>query len=359
MTFGKWLKLFITISKSHDYRDFISNYLAIFTRAMAIIICLFQSVWFIKDIFVLNSTKELANLSFILRNSAWVFIPFVFTKKIPERYKWFPSFLLVWGSAIATLILCNSGFAQNGFSGEGWLTYYLLFFVVSIISYRQLIIWASYITFTIVVMKSSTEYGGSIAYLVPIFRILSTGLILCIGMAAISVFIRSAFIKLYLQENKLQDISKTDTLTGAFNRAKISDLITDKEILHRPGCIFIFDIDKFKSINDTWGHIAGDEAIIFAANALKKSIRQTDILIRYGGDEFIIITDGFVDEEVMWDKIVANLEVPENVYHITFSAGSCRCEKEPLFGAIKKADTAAYNSKFNGRKQLTIFEKLM
>ncbi len=109
-----------------------------------------------------------------------------------------------------------------------------------------------------------------------------------------------------------------DELTNIFNRRflrdRVPDILQNLQKRGKPYAILFLDIDKFKQINDTWGHKAGDQALIEFTNILKKSIRKKDILIRYGGDEFIIIlpeTSVQKAEEVA-RRIVKNLSVPRN-----------------------------------------------
>lgn len=89
-----------------------------------------------------------------------------------------------------------------------------------------------------------------------------------------------------LTENHLLYLSKTDLLTNIYNRGHgekaISDLIESKQL----GMFILFDVDKFKLLNDRYGHHIGDEVLIAVADALSKTVSEGDIAMRLGGDEF-------------------------------------------------------------------------
>lgn len=84
-----------------------------------------------------------------------------------------------------------------------------------------------------------------------------------------------------------------DFLTGAFNRTKLendlSSLLDDRRKTSAPFALLMIDLDKFKSINDTYGHVVGDEVLATVAQAIRGAFREGDKLYRYGGDEFMII----------------------------------------------------------------------
>lgn len=128
------------------------------------------------------------------------------------------------------------------------------------------------------------------------------------------------------------------------------------------------DIDYFKQYNDFYGHPAGDNVIRKTAEILKKNIRKDDIIIRYGGEEFLIILkncslDVFKN---IYDKTAEILNA-ENIAHekslvsdrITLSMGAVSqilYTGSDIKEAVKKADKALYLSKYNGRNRYTIYE---
>lgn len=179
-------------------------------------------------------------------------------------------------------------------------------------------------------------------------------------LAVISIFMGAAQIK------KLNKKNFTDALTHIYNR-KYMDYLAKKS-LKEPinAAVVMIDIDYFKNYNDYYGHPAGDIVIEKTADILRKSITKNDILIRYGGEEFLLVLKN-ADKDVFTDiykKIVKNLE-KENILHekspisdkITLSFGVCFAYFEKtldLEKSIKLADEALYISKKNGRNRYTI-----
>jgi diguanylate cyclase (GGDEF)-like protein len=93
---------------------------------------------------------------------------------------------------------------------------------------------------------------------------------------------------------ELKDSAQKDKLTGLYNRAAFIERIETRlalsKVSHYPLGLLLMDIDHFKSVNDTYGHQAGDKALVGLAKVLKDAIREEDMACRYGGDEFIVLT---------------------------------------------------------------------
>ncbi|MFA7555102.1 MAG: diguanylate cyclase [Spongiibacteraceae bacterium] len=163
---------------------------------------------------------------------------------------------------------------------------------------------------------------------------------------------------------QLEELSATDKLTGVYNRHKlddtfISELIRFKRYL-APLSIIIMDIDFFKSVNDTYGHQVGDEVLKDVAHLSKNSLRPSDILGRWGGEEFLIIcpeTD-LESTYILAEKLRSILESHEfvNVGNITASFGvttaTIGASSDDL---IAQADDALYKAKSKGRNRVEMF----
>ncbi|MBU5334215.1 MAG: diguanylate cyclase [Anaerocolumna aminovalerica] len=162
------------------------------------------------------------------------------------------------------------------------------------------------------------------------------------------------------KEKEIEDLAYYDQLTGVANRT-LFYILAEKYIQKAKrnnsllGIMFI-DIDKFKSINDTYGHQVGDKIIIKAANILKKATRETDIVVRYGGDEFVVILPNMKD--ISDYKIVASKinNLNENVVYmedkeikLSFSIGISIYpnDGDNIDKLIVKADKAMYIAKRN------------
>jgi len=129
-----------------------------------------------------------------------------------------------------------------------------------------------------------------------------------------------------------------------------------------PLSILMIDIDKFKTINDTYGHDIGDEAIKFLANQITQSIRQSDLSARFGGEEFVImLPDANLENSVKFAnrfrKKIENsvLKGLEKKISFTVSIGVAQIdykEENALHKAFLRMDKALYHSKHNGRNQV-------
>ncbi len=159
---------------------------------------------------------------------------------------------------------------------------------------------------------------------------------------------------------KLQMLAKTDTLTQLYNRSKIDETLALRlKDFHRHGRVFsviMVDIDFFKKVNDEYGHLVGDTILKTIANILKENIRETDIVGRWGGEEFLIICEATTKEGSFTlaehiRKIIETYDF-EAVGHKTASFGVAQIEKGfRVEDLIKAADDALYEAKASGRNK--------
>ena len=159
------------------------------------------------------------------------------------------------------------------------------------------------------------------------------------------------------EQKKLEDhlklLSETDSLTGICNRrsgeARVEGLIREG----KTGMFCLFDADHFKHINDTYGHGAGDQVLIRIAEEMKRSFRDSDVLVRLGGDEFIIFALGIQDKEIgtmVIDRFLKNIEEAEveeiHGEKIRLSMGCLLLTDEMDFGEMySKVDDVMYECK--------------
>ncbi len=160
--------------------------------------------------------------------------------------------------------------------------------------------------------------------------------------------------------NKLNKESLTDRMTGLLNRRGLENAIEQIENRGISIAVLVLDIDYFKKINDTFGHDIGDEVLKEVARILKSQARDDDVLIRFGGEEFIILltsTDINKAFEVA-ERIRTSIESHQfnTVEHITISIGvSTRENKEQtIFECITHADQALYKAKNGGRNKTEV-----
>jgi diguanylate cyclase (GGDEF)-like protein len=171
-------------------------------------------------------------------------------------------------------------------------------------------------------------------------------------------------------EKRIAFLAQHDLLTGLANRALFSEKLDDAaKCLQRHGTTFtvlMLDLDKFKNVNDTLGHPAGDQLLIEVARRLGSSLRDTDVLARLGGDEFAIIQENEKNQSegaiALALRIIGLVEQPFDLSGHRVSVGtSIGIAFAPEHGTdaealLKKADLALYAAKSGGRNDFRIFE---
>lgn len=193
------------------------------------------------------------------------------------------------------------------------------------------------------------------------------------------ISLRTAELERLVQEtSQLKDyyasMSMHDQLTGLHNRRYFYDQVELALAHHKryayPFCLLVMDIDHFKFINDQYGHQFGDEVLIDVSAALKKEVRNSDILVRFGGEEFVIIftntscDNGKCFSERIRKQIKAlKWKNNEETVNITISIG-LHC-LSPAYSEVEQpmdidqiiscADAALYKAKENGRDRVEIF----
>ena len=182
-------------------------------------------------------------------------------------------------------------------------------------------------------------------------------------------------LRIYSSHAFLLNRNEHDTLTGLYNRqaleTKLCQIYHRDEIKQRKGdnkpvawCLALLDIDHFKSVNDQFGHIYGDEVLIMFSQLLERCFRDEDMLFRYGGEEFVIVLKD-VDipkaKNILnrFRKLVADTRFPQ-VGHMTASLGFCMLNtSQPIPLNIDNADRALYYSKGHGRNRISSYEELL
>lgn len=166
------------------------------------------------------------------------------------------------------------------------------------------------------------------------------------------------YTKLALETQNLSQKAYTDELTKISNRAKFNeDLHNEIEYFkryHSPFCLVLFDIDLFKNVNDTYGHDIGDKILQELASLISKHIRVSDIIARWGGEEFVIILNKTSLQEAfsIAENLRKNIE-KNNFYHnlrITCSFGISQITRKDTHTTLfKRVDRALYEAKRSGR----------
>lgn len=161
------------------------------------------------------------------------------------------------------------------------------------------------------------------------------------------------------EEQTLMETAVTDELTKVMNRRGILALLNDhlSEQTHQPALsILMLDIDDFKHINDTYGHLVGDAVLLELANLIQDNLRKTDYLGRYGGEEFLVVFPNShlnqiktVSERIR--KAVESHVFPNHI-HLTISGGAYELRGGSLYDVIHQADLNLYEAKRIGKNRI-------
>jgi diguanylate cyclase (GGDEF)-like protein/putative nucleotidyltransferase with HDIG domain len=162
---------------------------------------------------------------------------------------------------------------------------------------------------------------------------------------------------------RLEELAITDALTGLCNRRRFQEVLeTEVQRAHRYGsnlALVMVDIDQFKIINDTYGHAFGDRVLVETAKLLRHEARQTDLVARYGGDEFMVLMPNTSTEEAVSAAERIRTKVGhrhisdgDRQVHLSISAGIGEAGPQGAAtsdGLIRAADEALYAAKHSGR----------
>ncbi len=172
--------------------------------------------------------------------------------------------------------------------------------------------------------------------------------------------------RLARHKRELAQLSIQDGLTGLYNRGHWERVLRQRFEQprvngHQPALMLI-DLDHFKHINDTHGHVAGDAALRYVASCLRACAGPADICARYGGDEFVVLVDD-ADEHALRDlvdRVQGVLDTPDTLSWLTgdlgISAGACLLDEglESSDAWIQCADAAMYAAKSDGRRRFVL-----
>jgi len=166
----------------------------------------------------------------------------------------------------------------------------------------------------------------------------------------------------------LQEQAIRDSLTGCFNRRYLDETLERELSRSRregyPLSLLILDLDNFKQINDTYGHMAGDQCLIVLAETLRADIRHEDVLCRYGGEEFVVLMPRMplaiaAERAELWRSKIAEIRVNFGNFELSFTA-SAGVSAYPDHGKMpdeltQAADQALYSAKNAGRNRVVVY----
>jgi diguanylate cyclase (GGDEF)-like protein len=231
----------------------------------------------------------------------------------------------------------------------------------------------SLIVYILVVLGNGMRYGmpffaegliasfiGGLAALA--IRQMHSTLSMAPGMIFLTLFSGIVLIYAYIlmgriesSRRQLEHTSATDTLTGLLNRRglyEIAERLFDRNLGHGEKIVVMFaDMDKFKSINDTFGHPAGDQVLRELGTILRESLRAHDIAARYGGDEFVLILSNTTMDEAEYvarriqEKVKTSAQSRGQDISVTIAYGEAPTHGATLDKVLESVDQALYQSK--------------
>lgn len=171
------------------------------------------------------------------------------------------------------------------------------------------------------------------------------------------------------QLEEVREESLTDALTGLTNRKgfsrKIEQAFPNQDTANDRRCILMVDIDHFKRVNDTYGHLVGDKVIQFVATTLKKQVKGKDTVARFGGEEYVVLLPetSLAGAHSVAENIrtaiektrIKRMDTGEPIGQVTVSIGVAQyLNGESIDELLGRADSALYESKENGRNRVTV-----
>ncbi len=183
--------------------------------------------------------------------------------------------------------------------------------------------------------------------------------------AVLIVALICAVVYLLFRNRRLQRLAALDALTGLFSRLLLNEIL-DRELARAarhdtPLCVAMIDLDHFKRVNDRFGHLEGDRVLVAIAGLLRRGLRASDVVGRWGGEEFLVILPdtGLAESRVVVERLrheLAGVSLPK-VGIVTVSTGVA--ELLPGEGRdmlVGRADKALYQAKVGGRNRTCVAE---
>lgn len=241
-------------------------------------------------------------------------------------------------------------------ANEGFIIMHLMFIAVGFCAPRK---WS-------MILHSALILDILVSY--PINKYENIDLMLTLEIPALVAveamlwIMEDAMVDQYKTKKSLEESAFLDQLTKVFTRNKVKDICKENSNILKfdEANIMIMDIDFFKKVNDTFGHDAGDIILQSAADEIKRSVNNNDVVVRWGGEEFIVIVPyrPLDDTRILAETIRKRVAILETgICSITLSVGVTRyISGEDYHLAIKRADEALYYAKEHGRNRVSIYE---
>ena len=311
---------------------------------------------------MLDTSPEHKELIFLLFTGSAIFFINLFFLKFTSNYKISGHVVLYMTFALMVYLVYTGGIDN---SGPLWISC-LPAVVILLHGLKQGIIellsFLAILTFILYYPDNAflaTEYTEPYK-----MRIILSFLVMLMLSAIYGYFRELSLDKMRSLQKELRFYLRRDELTGLYNRRGYRDKAASNNQSFTT--VLMCDIDYFKKINDTYGHLVGDYTIKEISNCINNTLRKKDIAVRWGGEEFLIllsnttIEDAYMVSEKLRKTIESLVLSYENkiTFKTTLSVGIKEIEEGmSLENAIKEADNAMYTSKRDGRNRCTIAKK--
>lgn len=344
-------------NRTTDFYQSKYNYFGGFCFASIIIACITSMAYFVSDC---QLTGGFAYAQVIPRGI--IIFPLIayiiLYKKGSRNYKvmsiatYIVAHLVSWNT-----IWAISNLPDQSHVNEGFIVLQIMFFAIEFATPFL------YALFAHLLFIGDLVAAYYINYFEDFDVMMSVGIPCCIAIIAAQYYMEKLYIKHYHVMERIRHISLFDPLTGAYNRNIIREITDEKEggFIEKLGdsvAVIMFDFDHFKSINDTYGHISGDTVLVEIIGEIKKHLRKEDYIIRWGGEEFVIILPGCELENAKQKAELLREAIEEfscSICPVTISLGVAAYDNESYKAAIDNADQALYKAKNNGRNMVCYY----
>lgn len=279
-----------------------------------------QDYEFLHDFQMRENKRE---LNFLFSASLVLQAVFLIVEAMGYRAESFPSTIMLLVLTVILFLVCTisrtrsdeernetlwlyiscAGLSIIATAGDTWFTpdsscftllCYLIIIPIVITDFpARLAAFQSCLTLFAIIAVCAAKSGNGLLMQMDILRILAASLVsMDLGCRRVN-----RFLAILHMNTTIQDSAEHDALTGIYNRAGGELLIRNEIELRHSGSFFMLDVDNFKHVNDHYGHLIGDRTLRQVADILQVSFRSSDIVMRMGGDEFIIYALGMVDEK--------------------------------------------------------------
>lgn len=257
--------------------------------------------------------------------------------------------LIMWNTIWAIVYLPDRSHAS-----EGFIIMHLMFFALGFCSPIHYAVVAHFLLIGDIILSNVFNHYEAFPLM------LSLGIPCTIAICAAHYFMQKLYVSHYLTVKQLEHLSSYDALTNVYNRNILNQILQADGIhfsseLGNHVSILLFDIDFFKSVNDTYGHTAGDKILKIVTNTVKNTIPQPNYFIRWGGEEFVLLLPDSTPEKgvQLAEQIRDDVEHTDTrICPITISVGVSFYKGQSFKTAIDNADKALYKAKNNGRNRV-------